>query len=274
MENQNANVQRANKVTTYFAGEGIMVATFYRTHNKLGQIRSDDERVLAGGFVMPVSTEAAPGIEAKEVTPNEKLEAFKAWITANSTLFGFYYDPIDRRSEGSKFPAKYDEAIFTDTAIKVVTETLTNVVTSVQNNTIGSMINQGHVPAGTQIQCSSSAPKVTIQELYKNGNIKYATAEFDIVFTIADKSTTIPVVVKIISGQLQKPRNLGTYVFTAAGLKSALVDATLLPKIEKPKEEVATKGGEVPAEKKSTRKSKTDATQCEATCEATQPATV
>jgi hypothetical protein len=74
-------------------------------------------------------------------------------------------------------------------------------------------------------------------EKYKNEHIKYAVVKFPVTFTILADSITLEVPVKVVSGQMKKPTELGDGVLTITGLKTALLNAEILPKVEKKQEE-------------------------------------
>jgi len=238
-------LKRVNKVTTYWEGEGVAIGNFYRTNDKLGTVKSTDVAVITGGFKMPEGRPASEGVAAIDVTPQEKLEAFKTFLEANAAVFGFTYDPVDRRPDQFKFPSKYDEATCAQFSLQILNNTLTEVATSVQNNIIDKMVKDGVVPAGSALAFSIGEAATLISEKYGSGSIKYATVTYPVTLVVGDNQVAINVEVGIVSGQLKKPRNFGTYPFTMTGIKNALIDNSVLPKIEqKPKED---KAAEVPA---------------------------
>lgn len=237
---------RSNKVTTRFEGEGVAVGTFYKTHDKLGEVKSTDAKIIELGFKMPESVTASEGVEPIEVTPKQKLDAFRDFLQVNATVFGYVYDPIDRRSEGNKYPSTYTEVVFLDTASKILTERITELVISVQK-TIDNYAKQGSMPEGSQLACGLGIGNVTVQEKYGNGNLKYADVIFPVTFAIGDKNISLNVPVKLVSGQIKKPRELSDkYVMTITGLKTALVDGGVLPTPPQ-KEEEEGKAKENPA---------------------------
>lgn len=218
-------LKRANKITAYWGGDGVAIGIFYKTHEKIASIKSTDEAVTKAGFTMPVGD---------DVTAAQKLEAFKTFLSTNSTVFGVTFDPVDRRADAFKFPGHYDEKSFGEYSKKILTDTIAPLLKSMQDNTVTKMIAKGEVPANTAIQYGlSDTPEVTITEKYNNGNIKYATAKYDIAFAVEDKQIRIPAKVEIVSGQLKKPRTLGDnndVVITITGLKNLFVENGLLPK--------------------------------------------
>jgi hypothetical protein len=239
---------RANKITAYWEGEGVAVAVFYKTHAKLATIRSTDAEVIAAGFVMPIGTDEVP------VTASQKLEAFKLWISANASAFGYTYDPIDRRAETFKFPAHYDKDTAMEFGKKMLENAFTETLASVQTNVIDKMIKAGHLAEGAQVQYGVGEGVLDITESYSNGFIKYATIDFPVAIAVAGKQVDSKIIVELVSGQIKKPRTIGETVMTMTGIKGLLVEGDVIPKIEpKAKKEdgetAPVEGGETPASK-------------------------
>lgn len=238
------NLVRANKCTAYWGGNGVAIGNFYKTHDKVCVVRSDSEEVEKAGYTMLESTEESP------VTAQDKLAHFKDFIMANATVFGVQYDPVDRRQEGFKFPNTYQEDTFRKFSYEVAVKSLEDIVAKVQNNVIDKLIKSGHKPDGTNLDfgIDEEAKKVDIAESYKNGNLKYATAEYEIMLRVAqygaDGAPVEPIdihsniTVELVSGQIKKPRSFDDDVaLTMAGMKQFLIDGGAIPKIEKPKKD-------------------------------------
>lgn len=234
---------RANKLTVYFSERNVMVGIFYKTNTKLGSVDSTDKKVKLLGYKEPISIDVdnKDGLPATYTPSQDRLRSFREFLILNATAFGYVYDPVDRRAENEKYPSQYNEDLFYEYSAKVVKESLNDVINQVQERTIDKMVEQGHLHKGCQIRCILSEEGITIEtnEMYKNGFIKYATASFPVKFGITTEPTMVDtkIDVNLVSGQLKKPRTIGEYVFTAHGIKTMLVDAKILPKIEKPKEE-------------------------------------
>jgi hypothetical protein len=218
----------------YWEGEGIAVGNFYKTHDKIATVKSNDAGVITEGFKMPESIPASEGVEAKEVTPQEKLEAFKVFLQSNASVFGITYDPVDRRPDEFKFPSKYDEAAFTTFSKTILENTLKDVAASVQSNVIDKMIKDKHIAEGSVLAFGIGDGIVSATEKYNSGSLKYATATYPVTLDVAGKNTVVNVEVSLVSGQLKKPRDFGSVAFTMTGIKNTLVEAGILPKIEKP----------------------------------------
>lgn len=227
------NMIRANKVTAYWEGEGVAAGVFYKTHTKIATVHSDDEAVTAAGFVMPEGTEESP------ITAAQKLEAFKNFICANAAVFNISYDPVDRRDETYKFPTHYDESNVMEYSKKMLTVALEKVLGSVQTNVVDRMVKAGHLPEGTTVQYGTADGSVDITEKYNNGFIKYAIITYPVAIAVGGSQVETTVAVELVSGQIKKPRAIGDTVMTMSGIKEMLVNAGVLPKIEKKSNEDA-----------------------------------
>lgn len=238
------NLVRANKCTAYWGGNGVAIGNFYKTHDKVCMIRSDDDSVVQAGFTMPESTEENP------VTAQDKLASFKNFIMTNATAFGIQYDPVDRRPKDYQFPHTYHEDAFKEFSYKMAVAVLTDVMAKVQASVIDKLVKGGHKPEGTQVDfgIEDTPYSLDITESYKNGNLKYAIAKYNIIMQVAvidaNGATIEPVQIKstinveLVSGQIKKPRKFGDDIsLTAVGIKQFLIDNGAIPQIEKPKKE-------------------------------------
>jgi hypothetical protein len=227
---------RANKITAVFSGEGVITASFYRTHTKLGVIKSDDAKIAELGYVAPVAG------EGEEITPTQKLIHFKEFIQLNAVQFGYTFDPVDRRSEGNKFPSKYDAKIFAETGIAVVTGRVAEITVSLQKS-VDSLVKSKALAGGSVItsEVISTADDLVVNptEAYKDGSLKYADAEVAVRFTLNGLQFDTVVPINLVSGQLKKSREIGAdkQPLTVTSVKKILVEANLLPVVEKVKEE-------------------------------------
>lgn len=223
---------RANKVTAYWEGNGVAVGAFYKTHSKIMEKKSTDEDVVSAGFVMPEGTDETP------VTAQEKLSAFKTFLQVNAATFGIQYDPVDRRNDEYKFPSKYDEETFKEYSKKMVEKAIGDVLEKVQKNVIPGMIKSGNLADNTEINFGIGEAEIDVKESYKNGNIKYADAKYDIALQVGDNTVNTSCTASVVSGQLKKPREIADgIVLTQNGIKTFMVENGLLPKIEKPNKE-------------------------------------
>lgn len=222
------DLMRANKVTVYWGEGGVAIGTFYKTHDKVAVIKSTDEEVVNAGFIMPEGTDEAP------VTAQQKLEAYKTFLMTNAATFGIMYDPVDRRADEFKYPNKYDEESFKQYSRDILAKTIQATLEKVQNNVIASLVKQGALAEGTTVDFGiSDDAEIEIAEAYSNGSLKYATAKYDVVIGIGATSAQTSGVVSLVSGQLKKPRELADAVLTMTGIKTFLIDNSVLPKIEK-----------------------------------------
>lgn len=210
--------------------------------NKLGQVRSDDAKIAELGYVAPVAG------EGEEITPTQKLTHFKEFIQANAVQFGYTFDPVDRRSEGNKFPSKYDAETFAETGIAVVTARIAEIGASLQKS-VDSLIKAKALGEGSVIEAEVMSTVedlvVNATETYKDGSLKYADAQVAVSFVLNGLQYDTVVPINLVSGQLKKSREIGEdkQPLTATSVKKILTTANLLPvveKKEKEKEGVAT----------------------------------
>lgn len=228
-----SDLVRSNKVTAYWEGDGVAIGQFYRTHDKILTVKSNDADVVNAGFVFPEGTDEAP------VTAQQKLEAFKTFLMTNASVFGIQYDPVDRRAEEFKFPSRYDEENIKEYSKKMLENALAGATEKVRNNVIANMIKAGHLAEGTDIQFGIGDATVNVSETYNNGGIKYAEVIYPVAFVVDGQQTVTEGTVQLVSGQLKKPRELKDVALTMTAIKTFLVEAGLLPKIEKAKKETS-----------------------------------
>lgn len=225
---------RANKITAFWAEGGVAVGNFYKTHDKVLSVKSNDEAVIKAGFKMSEGTEESP------VTSQQKLEAFKTFLQVNAGVFNIQYDPVDRRADEFKFPNKYDEDSFREYSHQMAVNTISACVGKTQAGVIERMIKGGHIEAGTELcfgVAKAQDAEIEVTEAYKNGSLKYAAAQYPVVFAVGDKQIETSITIELVSGQLKKPRNIADCPLTMSAVKGLLIENGLLPKIEKLKKE-------------------------------------
>lgn len=229
-----SDLTRANRVTAYWKGEGIAVGVFYKTHDKIMELLSNDQLVVNAGFTMPEGSEEAP------ITAQDKLASFKNFLQTNASSFGIQYDPVDRRDDEFKFPNKYDEETFKEYSRKMVVKSVSETLDKVQKNVIANLVKSGNLPEGSEVNYGiGDEPEITIKESYNNGNIKYAIAKYPVALQVGEQIVNTYCTAEVVSGQLKKPRELEDAVLTQTGIKSLLIENGLIPKIEKPAKEDA-----------------------------------
>lgn len=219
-------LKRANKITAFWDGDGVACGIFYRTHDKIVTVRSNDEAVVAAGFKFPEGTDEAP------ITAAQKLDAFKTFLAMNSSTFGIAYDPVDRRADEYKYPSKYDDASLKEYSGKTVNSVIVGILESVQSSVIDKMIKAEHLPSGSKVAYGVGEPAIEVTDKYPSGNLKYATVKYPVVIAVGEKRAETSITVELVSGQLKKPRNIGDTVLTMTGIKNMLVEQGVLPKIE------------------------------------------
>ena len=236
-----SDLTRANKVTAYWEGDGVAIGQFYRTHDKVLTVKSNDADVVNAGFVFHEGTDEAP------VTAQQKLEAFKTFLMTNASTFGIMYDPVDRRADEFKFPNRYDEENIKEYSKKMLENALAGATEKVNNNVVANMIKAGHLAEGAKVEFGIGEATVNIAENYNNGGIKYAEVVYPVAFAINDKQVVTEGTVQLVSGQLKKPRELKDVALTMTAIKTFLVEAGLLPKIEKKSKEESAEAEAVEA---------------------------
>lgn len=271
---EQTQVKRSNKITVAFIGDGVAKATFYKTHEKLTEILSTDPMVITHGFVFPESIPATETTQAVEVTSQDKLKAFKEFMISNATVFGVFYDAVDRRDDANKFPSRYTEELLVEFGAKVVTAKLNELLPSVQK-TVDKFVEAGSMAVDSVLYANVGIGNIQVDETYGNGSIKYASATFPVVIGISTSGAEVSTDVKVslVSGQMKKPTEFGESAFTITGIKTRLIESGVLVEPVKPSKEEntegeeateATEGGE-PTEKKVSRRRKSESTDTEAT---------
>lgn len=237
---------RANKVTAYWEGDGVAIGNFYKTHDKLKSIRSDEAEVLQAGFTMP---------DGEDVTAQQRLKAFKDFLSINASTFGIQFDPVDRRSDEFKFPNKYDDSNFGEFSKKILENAVVAAIDKVNANVVPGLVKAGLLVEGTEVAYDVADGEVEVKESYNNGSIKYGIANYPVMIGVGGLTTTVNATVSLVSGQLKKPKTMGDVALTQTGIKTFLTDAGILPKVEKKtkeeevaNEEAVVENGEVAVE--------------------------
>jgi len=230
------DLARCNKVTVRMIGDGVAIASLFRTNTKLLEVQSDDEMVVELGFAMPIDIkkDEEKGIEAKSYSATDRKEAFKSFMIINIAKFGYVFDPTDRRKEENKFPAKYDSvALVAGTAITMLRQKLHSFDERFEKES-ASYVSKELLPEGSEIVysiCEEDQVVVDIIENYGNGNIKAATAKVQFSVGVGDKMADLVIEVALKSGQMSKPRKLREDIaFTATELLKEMTHLEVLPK--------------------------------------------
>jgi hypothetical protein len=175
---------RVNKITSVFNEDGGVTITLYKTHNKLGQLTSDE---------LGIATFAESGATSKAVY----MQYCKDTVTEllkNDGVDGFYYDPTTKGPQAENgYPNKFDRASFLRLGIELVKSRVEECIGNL-DITIDSMpTDDGFLP-------------VDIQEAYKDGLLKYATVPIRVILTSDGVFKNLVVPTSIRSGQLCKPK--------------------------------------------------------------------
>jgi len=259
-------LKRSNKITVQSVGEGVLKASFYRTHTKLAEVLSSDETVVGAGFVMPVGIDAiAPdeengieGVEGVKVTPKERSDAFRDFVQENAKLFGFNFDPVDRRSADNVFPKTYENAEAVASSARKVTDMKMISISEAIQKKIDKMVEKEKLPAGCKLIFEVQDGITTeVTEEYTKGNVKYAQSKVSVEIGLEDVDNTIvisDIPVFLRSGCIAKPKVLVSadeengieeVAFTTTAIHTRLVEAGIFPVIVKPVKEDKVEEGEV-----------------------------
>lgn len=175
---------RVNKITSVFNDNGGVTITLYRTHNKLGQLTSDELGIAS--FSDSGATNKSVYMQYCKDTVIELLK--------NNGVEGFYYDPATKGPQAENgYPSKFDRASFMRFGADLVKSKILDC-TGDSGISIGGMPTEdGFLP-------------IDIQESYKDGLIKYATVPIRVILVKDSFTKTITVPTSIRSGQLCKPK--------------------------------------------------------------------
>lgn len=229
------NLERANRISIVGNDEGY-VAKFWRTHKEITTI--DSTQV---GWT--------PQIEGLNKTAQREL--FRIWICENAEQFGIEWDPADKRSNGNKFPSKYDSD-------ELLMDTATNATKPDIEEWLGKIVGICNRDLGlTSIVVDEIVPVTerngkTVASKYMNGN--WAYADLPIIVTILDNDSGIEgyvtLTAHLVSGQFKKPDM--TYTAFTEELAKDLPQIVPVKKEDKKAEEIPTE--EVQEEEKPKKK--------------------
>lgn len=223
---------RANRISVMAEDCGF-VATFYRTHKKLGTVESRETSWLP--------------MEGLNNTAQREL--FRVHVIQHCEEYGYQYDAQDRRTEDNQLPRTYgSDEILIDTAIKLVTKDIEEWVGKINAD----LIDKANI--GTfGISCegvdgvSLTKNGKEVKPKYGNGNWAWAEIALSVTldWTINGVSTEVYVdmTAELVSGQLKKPTMIGQGGYNYTNFKAeAMVDITdQLPIEDKTKKEAEPK---------------------------------
>lgn len=213
--NNMSELVRANRISVQPGEEGGFVATFYRTHKKLGEINS------FGTTWTPMD-----GLNNTALR-----ELFRVHVIEKCNDYGYKYDAQDRRIESNQLPRTYgSEDILCDTAIKLITKDIDEWIKKANVDLAGKASIGGYGIACDgvdEVVLTNSGKEV--KPRYGNGNWAWATVNLNITLqwdiNELNTETYVSMAVELVSGQLKKPTKIGDGGYNFTSFKAeAMVD--------------------------------------------------
>jgi len=190
------NLERANKLTVSKVGD-TWVAKYYRTHKIVQSLKVDDSIMS--------------NLDTADKNSNIVRELVRDYLKLHSVEYGVAWDPESHQSN-SDIPKKWaTEAIIMEHAPKLVERQVKEWVAKIANDVDFDLEVNVHVDGVTLSEIDNKGNKVDSH--YKNGNIAWADIDImvDVVNSNDDREmASVALVAKIISGQLSKPKQIGT----------------------------------------------------------------
>jgi hypothetical protein len=220
---------RANRISVMAGEVGGFIATFYRTHKKLGILESV----------------ATPWKPMDGLNNTAQRELFRVHVIEHCTEYGYIYDNQDRRTEVNQLPRTYgSDDILWDTAIKIVRGDIEEWIakTNVDLGGKASIENYNIECDGVDEVVLTSGGK-EVKPKYGNGNWAWAKINLSVTlgWDVNGVSTEayVSMVAELVSGQLKKPGKIGDGGYNYTNFKAeAMVDiADQLPTEDKGKKE-------------------------------------
>lgn len=176
---------RANRIAIKSTLEGILEATFHRTHKTLKTVSQPET-----GFI-----------------PNEKANAlanrelFRVYMIDNAQAFGINYDPADHRPEAVVLaPAKIATVAHLEQHLHILMDS--NLETWVGK--IGHNLSVEHIEA-VITEVTKSPKGKDVKARYNDGSIAWASIQIGITVMLEGTSAVVTTSTDIVSGQLKKP---------------------------------------------------------------------
>ena len=220
---------RANRISVQPDGDGF-IATFYRTHNKLGVIESK-------------GTEWIP-MEGLNGTAQREL--FRVHMMQNCEKYGYKYDAQDRRTEDNQLPRTYgDDDILGGTAIKLVTKDIqewADKIDADMGDKASVRLEEVTLDGIDEVTLTKNGKDV--RPKYNNGN--WAWAEINLTATLTwtiggvESEVYVSMTAELVSGQLKKPASIGGdrgYNYTSFRAEAMMDVSEQLPVEDKAKKE-------------------------------------
>lgn len=193
---------RANRISVVME-DGVLVATFYRTHRKLGKVDQFDSMYQMVDGVNSVA----------------QKELFRQDIIQHANDFGYDYDPEDRRADKNKLPSKYENDWVLETTSKdMVRDNVTEWVSKMNDG--GMDIDLVTISCEGISPVSLSKNGKEVKPKYNNGNWAWATITVSAVVKSHNEELYVDMDLSLVSGQLKKPTKIGELGYNYTGFSA------------------------------------------------------
>lgn len=206
---------RANRISVQPGTKGGFIATFYRTHKKLGEINS------FGTTWIPMDG----------LNNTAQRELFRVHVIERCADYGYIYDNQDRRTESNQLPKTYSsDEVLGDTATKLVFKDIDEWANKINADLIGKaeIASYGISWDGIDpVELTNGGKEV--KPKYGNGNWAWAKINLSVTidWEVGDEHTEtyVDMVAELVSGQLKKPTKIGDGGYNLTSFKTeAMVD--------------------------------------------------
>lgn len=192
------NMERANRVTVTSTPSGGLIATYYRTHKRLTQVKSTDTAWKADESV---------GITAQR-------ESFRTWVQEHANDYGVIWNPTQQAQAWERKHSKY----YTDEQILEDATTMLNAEIPRMLKAVGEDATMDEITLDGIYASDGDRPYCTKGKYDKDGAWAWAECKFAIRLTVNGNQIEITQTMQIASGQLKKLR------LTVAEIKQMVSD--------------------------------------------------
>jgi len=197
--------RRANRIAVESKKDGGFVARFYKTHTKLAEVDSKDT-----GFQ-----------EDAKLNSTANRELFRVWIADHAEEYGIEYDPVDRRDKDLQVPRRYDsDEILRDTAVRLVQADLEEWLGKIRDNT-GVALEWAGLEADEVVPMETYKGKAK-DPRYKAGHWAWAQVPVTLTVRYQEEDYYATMTVLLVSGQIKKPKGIGSNGYHYTGLLTEL----------------------------------------------------
>lgn len=192
------NMERANRVTVTSTPSGGLIATYYRTHKRLAQVKSTDTAWKADESV---------GITAQR-------ESFRTWVQEHANDYGVIWNPTHQAQAWERKHSKY----YTDEQVLEDATTMLNAEIPRMLKAAGEDATMDEITLDGIYASDGDRPYCTKGKYDKDGAWAWAECKFAIRLTVNGNQIEITQTMQIASGQLKKLR------LTVAEIKQMVSD--------------------------------------------------